>query len=160
MILYLSFMPWHLLKHINDLVLCIYQNTLTNLKNPSTTLKIMEQRCQTISCLMVCQLKTSKEQLTKATISDLHRNLMKEQLKKIVTCHLPVLTRSQHQGRVQWKQKKQINLNVIQIQMLKISSTHRVAVTKTTASLNLLTMLKRKPSNLNYTRGPPKAKTH
>ena len=47
--LYLSFMPWNLLKHINDLILCLYQNALMNLKNASTRLKIMKQRCQTIS---------------------------------------------------------------------------------------------------------------
>ena len=48
-ILYLSFMPWNLLKHINNLVLCLYQNTLMNLKNASTRLKITEQRCHTMS---------------------------------------------------------------------------------------------------------------
>ena len=47
--LYLSFMPWNLLKHINDLILCLYRNALMNLKNASTRLKITKQRCQTIS---------------------------------------------------------------------------------------------------------------
>ena len=100
----------------------------------------------------------SKEQLIKATIIDLRHNLMKEQLKKnSVTSHLPVPIRSHYQGRSQWKQKKEINLNVIQIQILKNASTQRVAIAKTVASVNLLNILKRKPTNLNYIRGSPKA---
>ena len=70
-------------------------------------------------------LKQSKEQLIKATTSDLRYNLIKEQLKKYsVTCHLPVPIPSHYQVRSQWKHEKQINLNVIQIQTLKNSSTN------------------------------------
>ena len=49
---------------------------------------------------------------------------------------------------------------MIQIQTLKNSSTQRVSITKTITLLNLLTMPKRKPTNLNCIRGSPKAKTH
>ena len=105
-------------------------------------------------------LKQSKEQVIKATISNLRYNLTKEHLKKYsVTCHLPVLTPSLYQERSQWKQEKQINLNVIQIQILKISSAQRVAITKV-VTLNHLTMLNRKPTNLSYIRDLQKAKTH
>ena len=86
MILYLSFMPWNLLKHINDLVLCLYQNTLMILKNASTRLKTMEEMSDNIlACHLLKNgsLKQSKEQLIKATISDLRYKLTKEQLKKI-----------------------------------------------------------------------------
>ena len=102
-------------------------------------------------------LKQSKEQLIKATISNLHYNLIKEQLKKYsVTCHLPVPIPSHYQ----WKHEKKINLNVIQIQTLKNSSTNSRNYTKTITSLYLLMPKKKQPTNLMHIRDSLKAKTH
>ena len=56
------------------------------LKNASTRLKTMEEMSDNIlACHLLKNgsLKQSKEQLIKATISDLRYKLMKEQLKKI-----------------------------------------------------------------------------
>ena len=60
----------------------------------------MSDNILTYRLLENANLKQSKEQVIKATISNLRYNLTKEHLKKYsVTCHLPVLTPSLYQER-------------------------------------------------------------
>ena len=84
MILYLSFMPWNLLKHRHSTLFIPeyineFEKCLNKVKNYGTE---MSDNILAYCLLKNANLKQSKEQLIKAIISDLCYNLMKERLKK------------------------------------------------------------------------------
>ena len=106
------------------------------------------------------KLKQSKEYLSKATIIDLRCNLMQEQLKKISGLSSSSTNTLALPGEITVK-TKQTN----QPGCDSDSDTEELLFAKghnynDRPSLNLITMPKRNPTNLNYIRGSPKTKTY